>query len=82
VNGQLTMDNKHEYYYQIQGQIFVLNLEWVDFVVRTEIDAKILRIERNQQFIDKMQEGLKKLYFENYIWEVIKLYIRPAYLKQ
>jgi hypothetical protein len=34
-SGQLVMDDKHDYYYQIQGQMFVLDLEWVDFVVRT-----------------------------------------------
>jgi hypothetical protein len=44
----IILDKNHEYYYQIQGQMMVLDLDWVDFVVRTEKDVKIVRIDRNQ----------------------------------
>lgn len=47
-NGQIYLDSNHDYYYQIQGQMFVLDIPWVDFVVRTEKDIKIVRIPRNQ----------------------------------
>lgn len=32
-NGEPKLRSNHQYYYQVQGQMFVCNLEWVDFVV-------------------------------------------------
>lgn len=80
VGSEVHLDKNHEYYYQIQGQMMVLDLTWVDFVVRTEKDAIVVRIDRNQDFIDKLKQDLRQLYFENYIWEVVKHYVRPKYI--
>lgn len=80
--GKVVMDENHDYYYQIQGQMFVLDLDWIDFVVRTDVDVKVVRIYRNQPFINSMRKELKRLYFENYVWEVLKHYMRPEYLRQ
>lgn len=32
---KVVLDEKHLYFYQVQGQMMVLDLPWVDFVVRT-----------------------------------------------
>jgi hypothetical protein len=34
-NDKLTINNKHQYYYQIQQQMFVTKHNWTDFVVRS-----------------------------------------------
>ena len=38
VNNAVKLKIRHNYYYQIQGQLAILNLEWCDFVVLTSTD--------------------------------------------
>ena len=40
----------HNYYYQVQGQLAILNLAWCDFVVWTNKDLHIERITANNDF--------------------------------
>jgi hypothetical protein len=52
--GVVTLKTNHEYYYQIQGQMLCTGASAVDFVIYTNIDTKIIKIDRHQQFIDEM----------------------------
>jgi len=49
VDGSLRLDNSHAYYYQIQTQLFVCDVEYCDFCVSTFVEddeSKGLHIER------------------------------------
>ena len=55
-NGTIKLKRNHNYYYQIQGQLAVLNLPWCDFIVwtkeeRVDADSKFW----NQQCLPKLQ---------------------------
>ena len=55
VDGQISLDHCHVYYYQVQTQIFVCDVEYCDFCVCTfpgdeESATYIERIYRNDKF--------------------------------
>jgi hypothetical protein len=52
----LTLDNKHDYYYQVQGQLLCSGRKACQFVVFTHKDMKVCCIERDEQFIHDMLE--------------------------
>jgi hypothetical protein len=54
-------DKKH--YWQMQGQMLCMNREWCDYVswcpfVEEDLRLKIIRVERNQEDIDKLTERI------------------------
>ncbi len=66
-NGKLYLNPKHEYFYQVHGQMNVCDFEWVDFVVRSlnPYQIHIQRIHRdvtlwNETILPK----LKAFYFK------------------
>lgn len=63
-NSSIHLKTNHGYYYQIQCQMYCVNVEWCDFVVHTEKDIHIERISRNHQWWDKQLLKLKAFYFE------------------
>ena len=36
-NDEITLKRHHNYYYQIWGQLAILNLEWCDFIIWTNV---------------------------------------------
>jgi putative phage-type endonuclease len=53
-----------QYVAQVQGQMWVLNLDWIDFVsydprMPKHSKIKIIRVERDQEFIDRLEESIK-----------------------
>lgn len=64
-DGHLTLNQEHEYYYQIQGQLFCTGAQSVDFVIFTFVDLLIVHIARNDDFIDNMVNKLVR-FFELY----------------
>ena len=67
----LSLNKNHNYFYQIQGQLFCSKRKCCFFCVYTFKDFKIFEILRDESFIEKMNEQLKTFY---------KDYFRPAYL--
>lgn len=57
------LKQNHDYYYQIQCQLYCDNKEWCDFVVRTNKDINIERIYRNAKWWDEQMEKLRVFYF-------------------
>ena len=49
-NDKITLKRRHNYYYQIQGQLAILNLEWCDFVIWTNVDLHVERVKRDPKF--------------------------------
>ena len=48
VNGQVTLNKTHNYYYQLQGQLAVAQLPWCDFVIWTPHGASVQRIDHDE----------------------------------
>ena len=68
VDGVLTLDKQHDYYYQVQGQLLCTKREHCVFVVYTFKDIVRLDIVRDDEFIEKMTEKLMdfyNIYFES-----------------
>jgi len=63
--GLLAVDKKHNYYYQIQGQLFVTNKTVCIFVVYSFQDMLVIKVNRDDEFIASMIEQLD-FFFHNY----------------
>ena len=61
-NDMILLDKGHDYFFQMQGCMFLLDLPWCDFVVRTEKDMFVERIPRNNEFIGSMVKRLNEFY--------------------
>ena len=59
------LEQTHDYYYQVQGQLYCTGRKKCDFLVYTITDMKFFLIERNNQFINKMVETLQR-FFQDY----------------
>ena len=58
-DGKLALDHTHAYYYQIQTQLLVANVEYCDFCVCTFVeneqnDLNIERRAKDSEFLDQM----------------------------
>ena len=49
-NNRVFLKKCHNYYYQIQGQLAILNLKWCDFVVWTTVDLHVERVKADREF--------------------------------
>lgn len=64
-SGDLVLVKNHNYYYQSQGQLLCTGKNYCDFVVYTRVDMKIIKIARDNAFIEEMKLKLIN-FFENY----------------
>lgn len=59
----ISLKHRHDYYYQIQVQLYCTERYWCDFVVRTEKDLHIERIYRDQSWLDSNLKILHNFFF-------------------
>ena len=52
-DGEIKLKKTHDYYHQIQCQMYCVDKEWCDFVVRTEKAIHIERIYRDKEWWDQ-----------------------------
>ena len=72
LNGKVSLKRKHAYYYQIQGSMATLHLQWADFVVYTKKDLHVERVYFDNDLWEKiMVPELTSFYFE-YVLPKIK----------
>lgn len=74
IDGSLQFDNSHAYYYQVQTQLFVCDVEYCKFCVCTFVEddeSKGLHIERIYRMkhfgwsvFQKLNNSLKPAYFQ------------------
>lgn len=64
-NGEVKyiLKRRHDYYFQVQCQLYCENREWCDFVVRTEKDISIERIPRDRKWWEEQLQKLEDFYF-------------------
>ena len=65
-NGQLALMKTHDYYYQVQGQLYCTQKRACDFLVYTIADTKIIHINRDESFISEMVDKLMLFYREHF----------------
>lgn len=84
-NGSLHLKKKHQYYRQIQGQLFCTNRKFCNLVVYTFIDMKVIYIERDEEFINEMVLNLTSFYneclqpsiYNKYLYKYYDTVIKP-----
>ena len=59
-----SLKRKHNYFFQIQCQMYCCNVDWCDFIVRTEKDIHIERITRMKSWWEEQIPMLRKFYFD------------------
>ena len=71
LNGKLELKSNHNYMYQVMGQMAVLDVHWVDFVVWTKKGINVQRICFDEEFWQQnMLHKLKVFYSANFLAEL------------
>lgn len=79
INGSILLDHNHAYYYQVQAQIFIGEMDYCDFVVWTEKDIYIERIYGDEDFWDDVTIKADKFHSTCILPELLgKWYTRPV----
>ena len=63
-DGELTVKKDHDYYFQIQGQLYATKRVHCELVVYTLVDMKVITVERDNSFISKMTDKLVTFFIE------------------
>ena len=75
----LSLDTKHPYYYQVQAQLFVCDVEYCDFVVWTQRDIHIERIVPDIVFWEEALLKSTKLFNVAVLPELVgRWFTRPS----
>ncbi|XP_062598380.1 uncharacterized protein LOC134259793 [Saccostrea cucullata] len=64
-DGKFSLDKNHDYYYQVQGQLFCAEKKICYFIVYTFNDILFFPIQRNDNFISEMIRKLN-IFYENH----------------
>ena len=70
-NERLRLKRKHQYFYQVQTQLFVTRLLWCDFVIWTPNEICVERIYYDQQFIEEAILKARTFYFNVFLPSVV-----------
>ena len=62
-DGKVELNREHDYYRQVQGQLFVTGAPFCDFVLYTKCDVHTERIFPDCDFQNKMMEKLASFYY-------------------
>jgi hypothetical protein len=61
--GSLTLKTRHDYYYQVQTQLYCTGRQWCDFIVRTDKSLHIQRIYPDKTWQERNLPTLRNFYF-------------------
>ena len=78
-NGQFTLKTDHPYYYQVQGQLYVTNREFCDFIIYTFKDFCRISVKRDDVFIPEILEKLDIFYEQYFKPAIIEKYLYRNY---
>ena len=71
-DGTLTLKRRHNYYYQVQGQMAVASRKWCDFVVYSNNEVSVERIAFDEKFWMSMTPTLKDFYIRGLVPILVK----------
>ena len=63
INDRLTIDRQHAYYYQVQAQMFICEVEFCDFILWTECDVHVERVLPDNNFWENVVAKATKFFF-------------------
>lgn len=64
------LDTNHDYYYQVQCQLYCDEKQWCDFVVKTKNDLYVERIYRDEAWWQNQLQKLEDFYFNALLPEI------------
>ena len=64
------LKRRHDFYYQVQCQLYCTSREWCDFVLRTDMAMHVERIQRDTLWWNSNIPKLKKFYFSSLLPEL------------
>jgi hypothetical protein len=64
-NDHARMNEKHAYFYQVQGQLHITKRQYCIFALWTPLGMKTVRIQRNDQFWTEKMEPLLTRFYKN-----------------
>ena len=64
------LKRRHDFYYQVQCQLYCTSREWCDFVLRTDMAMHMERIQRDTLWWNSNIPKLKKFYFSSLLPEL------------
>ncbi|XP_039895810.1 uncharacterized protein LOC120738581 [Simochromis diagramma] len=67
IRGTLQLKPTHAYYWQVQGQLLTTSMSLCDFVVSTQEDVFIQRIQRDEGLMETMKCKVNMFYFHMYM---------------
>lgn len=71
-DGKLQLNRKHNYYFQVQGQLNIADRNYCDFIVFSNTDFFVERIERDMKlWNDKMLPVLQRFYYQCMLPEIV-----------
>ena len=71
-NRNLQLKTSHQYFYQVQAQLYVTRLPWCDFVLwAPSEDIHVERIYYDQQFIENAISKARVFYFDKFLPSVV-----------
>lgn len=75
----MKLKKSHNYYSQIQGQMFCAEKKRCLFIIYTLVDVLILPIDRDEEFINKMVRSLSDFYNNYFKTELLEKFIFKNY---
>ncbi len=69
-NDTLKLKVRHAYYFQIQCQLYCTDRNWCDFVIRTNKDIYVERVQRNPEWWQQHLRTAKVFYFSSLLAEL------------
>ena len=75
--GTPTLKRNHDYYFQIQGSLGILGLQWCDFVLWTPEDMSIERIRFDPQLWESFIQPKLHQFFSSYVLPELVLPVYP-----
>lgn len=67
VDGELSLDRAHDYFYQIQGQMALTGAKWCDFVVYTKCGIVVERVEWDGEFWNSVVRQLSAFFYKYFL---------------
>jgi len=65
------LKENHQYFYQVQAQLYVTHLPWCDFVVWSPNEIYVERVLYNQGFIEKAIAKARAFYFDIFLPPIV-----------
>ncbi|KAK5639970.1 hypothetical protein RI129_010781 [Pyrocoelia pectoralis] len=70
VNDTLVLKRNHNYFYQIQGQLYICNKKYCYLILYTDKDLEYIRIERDDNFCSEMLVKLNRFWQDHALPEL------------